>query len=122
MENKQAKTDMNMEVLGYTKSGKAVYNINVISDIFGREGLHIDFLKRYKDFTKEDHKDAMELHYTQLDVCNENWQIAYDSVTPDQWNNDNDPIGQKACKETKEAGKQFDKHEKLAVWHRRLSE
>ncbi len=106
-----------LKIIGYTNSGKAVFDINVIHPVFGLEGSHHDFVQRYKHFTKQDHKDAIELHLKECDKCNENWQTAYDSVTTNQWN----IMDQKACKATKEAGKQFDKHAKLIEWHKNIS-
>jgi hypothetical protein len=95
-------------VNGHTKSGKEVTD--------GHES-HTEFAENHKHYSAQDHKDAAEIHSNLRKHNNEQYQKHLDSVTPDEYNDDNNPKGKEADRKMKEANKKSKMFGKLAEWH-----
>jgi hypothetical protein len=105
-------------ILGRTQSGKFIYDAPPHQEfLVGPAGLHSDFMDRYHDFDEQDHRDAYALHQGKKEEANQEWERHYNSVTPDEWNDERNEKGKAALKGTKAATQAWERHDDLGGWH-----
>lgn len=105
--------------LGNTSSGKIIYDIKPENETVGV--LHADFLKAHKEFTKQDHIDAIETYQKLIDKNNDLWEKAYKSVTPDEYNDPKNTKGNKAYALSRKYSNLVNHYIKLQHWHNKLA-